>query len=130
MIFAKWQEYSLGSHALEAVDIVLACINGVRLVVLVTLPHAAEHLTGGGVLHVEGSATEVGVKEVGEGGHLLLLSNVADSLEGVWWHEENWGSNSELGHFRIGKHTDRHHVSTLEGVTGDERGVSVVYSNN
>ena len=119
-------ELSLGSDALEAVDVVLAGIDGVRLVVQVALAHVAEHLAGCGVLHRQSLATEVSIEKVRERGNSLFLLNVADGLEGVWGHEENWSSDRELSHFGISKHTDRHHVTTLEGMTGNEVGVSVV----
>ena len=119
-------ELSLGGDALEAVDVVLARIHGVRLVVKVALAHVRKHLACSGVLHRQSHAAEVCIEEVREGGHRLLLLDVADRLEGVWGHEENWRSDRELSHFGVSKHTDRHHVATLEGVTGDEFGVSVV----
>ena len=96
-------------------------------VVLVALLHAGEHLLAVRVIELVGRSTEVRLEESTERGDGNGTSGGSDNLGGVGRSEEKWGMNLESLEIGMSELTNGHGVATLEGMSGNEGGVSVIY---
>ena len=123
---------SLGaSHSSEAVDVESAVLSGVVVASRATLVaslHVLEHLSALGVAQLVSRSTEVVGEERAEGWDRGGNSNGTGNLQRVGRSEQVGGVDLESLHIGMLEHANGLVSIGLEGVTGNERGMCVVYT--
>ena len=127
-----WANISVGAcQSLESVDVVCAGLlwSSTLLVCLVAILKILEHLAALWAAHLVGGSTEVSGEESTERWNGSGSGEEVMNLRGVGWEESDRGVDLESLHFWVQKEACRVDVATLESVSGNKLGMSVILTS-